>query len=87
MKNIIIKILSILFLFSFSQSATAQALEIKNNKTTYDENNYPCVEVMLEPVPKKVKDAWEDFIKDKIPIIVATTRLSVCVIAPTPHAA
>lgn len=64
MKKYIFKSITFLFFALFSQNILSQNLILQNTETEYKKNTYPCIEVVIEPNPEEVKDAWEDFIKD-----------------------
>lgn len=58
-------IFSFLFLTGlFTISLTAQQLEITNDQVTYKKEDRASVRVLLDPEPKTVKKAFEDWLKD-----------------------
>lgn len=65
MKNYIIRKTGVLLLVFFPFGLFAQDLELINTQIDYEGTTYPCIRVMLEAGTDQVKDAWDDFIKDK----------------------
>ncbi len=65
----------LLILFSIS-SIYAQELSM-NGETmlTYKKETRPALQVILEPTPDEVKDAWEDYMKDEYDVKLKGTGL------------
>lgn len=64
MKNCILKLTVFIFFTIIGQNMFSQNLKLQNTETEFNKNNYPCIEVVIEPNPDEVKDAWEDYMKD-----------------------
>lgn len=43
----------------------SQTLDIQDVTVKYEKTEYPAIEVMIQPETDEVRDAWEDFLKDK----------------------
>lgn len=62
----ILKFYIIIGLFTFFvQSINAQQLTVNDATDEYEKQQYPAVVVLMEPSTDKVKDAWENYLKDK----------------------
>lgn len=47
------------------QNVNAQQLTVNDATDEYEKQQYPAVVVLMEPSTDKVKDAWEDYLRDK----------------------
>lgn len=54
-----------LLLAGISLPAFSQTLEMRDVTVKYDKTEYPAIEVLIQPGTDEVRDAWEDFLKDK----------------------
>jgi flavodoxin len=62
-------------LVSFTQNIYSQAHDLQYTQTQYNDNNYPCIKVVIEPSSDEAKDTWEDFIKDNYDVKMKGTGL------------
>lgn len=58
-------LLLLIFSLTASFSANAQSLVIENASVNYEDQTIPAVKVVMSPTPKKVKEEFKDYIKDR----------------------
>ena len=75
MKNNITVLFVLLLSTVFTLNAFSQTLDLQYAQVQNNDNEYPCIEVTLEPTPEEVKAAWEDFIKDNYDVKMKGTGL------------
>lgn len=66
---------TLLFIFISTIFLNAQSLTVENSMTDYDEKTYPAVTVTMNPSPDKVKEEFEDYMKDNYDVKMKGTGL------------